>query len=63
MIEQQLRALKATIASLMAQVEALEATLPAAPEGCQHESLADIRTMENPKRWLCRSCGAHVEKE
>ena len=54
----QLRAIRATLAALVAQVDALERG-EAAP-ACDHPERdrdAKVATFGEPGRWLCRRCG------
>lgn len=61
----QIRALKATVASLLAQLEALDLDREADVNECEHpERERDMRvaTFDQPDRWMCRRCG-HIGGE
>lgn len=52
----QFKAIRATAASLIAQLEALEQAL--GPEECQHENRdRRVASFDAPERWMCKDCG------
>jgi len=60
-LQLQLRAIRATLAALVAQVDALERGEAAPAPACDHpERDRDTRvaTFGEPSRWQCRRCGA-----
>jgi hypothetical protein len=66
-LHQQIRALRATAASMLAQLEALESSADAMRESepCEHPERArssHVATFDNPGRWQCRRCG-HIGGE
>lgn len=59
MLERQVRALRATAASLLAQLEVLAESLEK-DVPCEHpEKERDLRvaTFDQPERWMCKRCG------
>ena len=75
-VHRQLRALKATVASCIAQIEALEETVgvsmaprepvppqPASPCAHPEDSRKALATFDSPGRFICRKCGEVVEPQ
>lgn len=65
-LSRQIRALRATAAALLAQLEALEDAVEAAvPDACDHPERdrdKKVATFDSPDRWMCRRCG-HIGGE
>jgi len=54
----QVRALRATVAAIIGQLDALEETIGGAV-ACEHpeEDRRSLATFDQPERWQCRRCG------
>ena len=62
MLQRQVRALRATAASLLAQLETLAESVEAARATvpCDHPEKdrdARVSTFDQPERWMCKLCG------
>lgn len=60
-VHRQIRALRATMAAVIGQLDALEAALGQMP--CQHpeDERKTLATFDQPKRWQCGRCG-HIDE-
>jgi hypothetical protein len=63
-LSKHVRQIRATMALLAAQLEALEDEVATAPAPCEHpeRERESLSTFEEPGRWMCKRCG-HIGGE